>query len=91
MILAKLGSYKVSHVKGEKNGNAYDFYVLERSYKDKTENWKSESIIIRPAEMVLAAELLNTACAKIIAQQTSDANARREPTGDAAVSDDVPF
>lgn len=91
MILAKLGGYKVSHVKGEKNGNPYDFYSLERSYKDKNENWKTESIIIRPAEMAVVSELLNTACAKVIAQQTSDTNARREPTGDAFVSDDVPF
>lgn len=91
MILAKLGSFKVSNVKGEKNGTPYDFYVLERSYKDRNEQWQKEKIIIRPTEMVLAAELLNTACAKVIAEQTKQANERLEPKGDAAADDDVPF
>ena len=94
--LAKLGSFKVSKVAGEKNGQAYEFYTIERSYKDKTEEWKSERVIVRPAEMVLVAELLNIACSEVIKEQTEAQNERFSTASPQVgfttdISDEIPF
>lgn len=100
--LAKMGLFKVSHVVGTaQNGNAYEFFSLERSYKDETANeWKNERIILRPAEMCAAADMLKMAAHKVATKQAQLENARFKQQAGAAttsapadegISDNVPF
>lgn len=89
--LSKMGGFKVSHVMGEKNGNPYEFYSVERSWKDQNNEWQRQNITVRPGEMLILAELLNVAAGKIIAAQVKRQNEARQGTGDAEISDDVPF
>lgn len=92
-VLAKLGAFKVTKITGEKDGKPYEFYSASRSYKTLEGEWKDESVTLRPAEMVMMAELLNTACAKLIADQTKAQNERfanPAPQND-FISDDIPF
>lgn len=98
--LAKMGLFRVSHVVGTaQNGNAYEFFSLERSYKDeKSDEWKNERIILRPAEICAAAELLQVAARKIAVKQAQIENSRfKQQAGsatapaDEGISDDVPF
>lgn len=91
--LAKMGSFKVSHVVGEKGGKEYDFYSFERSYKNKqTDKWETQSITLRPLEMIVAAEVLKMAFAGEMTAQTRKMNlGSAASAGDSFVSDDVPF
>lgn len=99
--LAKLGLLKVSHVVGTaQNGNAYEFYSLERSYKDETtKEWKNERVILRPVELCAVADLLKKAANVVITKQARLENARFQQQegavttapADESISDDVPF
>ncbi|MBP5430152.1 MAG: hypothetical protein J6Y25_04660 [Elusimicrobiaceae bacterium] len=99
--LAKLGLLKVSHVVGTaQNGNAYEFYSLERSYRDEKANeWKNERVILRPVELCAVADLLKKAGNAVMTQQARIENARfQQQEGPVAtapatesISDDVPF
>lgn len=85
--LAKLGSLKVLKINGNKDGRDYSFYSVERSYKDKNEEWKSQSINLKPSEMVVMAELLSMAASKEINKEI-DAWNNKSPD---VQNEDVPF
>lgn len=97
--LAALGGLKVEHVKGQKNGNPYEFFSFEKSFKNQKEEWESKSIILKPNEILAAAELLNIAVAKIISASTKTRNDAKtakaaeigHETEDIVSSDDTPF
>lgn len=85
--LAKLGSLKVVKVNGNKDGRDYSFYSVERSYKDKNEEWKSQSINLKPSEMVVMAELLSIAASKEINKEIEAWNNKSNESP----NDDIPF
>ena len=99
ICLAALGGLKVEHVKGQKNGNPYEFFSFEKSFKNQKEEWESKSIILKPNEMLVAAELLNMAVAKIISASTKKRNDAKtakaaeigHETDDGVIADDTPF
>lgn len=93
--LARLGLFKVSHISGTStNGNAYDFYVLERSYQNTNKEWQSEKITLRPTEMLAVSAMLEQAGKKIMQVQATAQNAKAQQSGgtsEPTISDDVPF
>ena len=86
--LAKLGSIKVSHVTGKsKAGKEYDFYSLDRSYKDEKDEWQTQSITLKPTELLAVASLLKIAGERLAKQQAFSFNNPEKPVE----VDGVPF
>ena len=96
--LAKVGLFRVSRVVGTSQaGKPYEFFSLERSFKDEKDEWQNERIILRPSEMSAVADLLKISVRILMTAQAKADNARLKQSGNAGeepevgISDDVPF
>lgn len=87
--LAKLGALKVSHVTGTTQaGKDFDFYSVDRSYKnEQTGKWESQSITLKPTELLAVASLLQIAGERLAKQQAYNFNNPEKPVE----IDGVPF
>lgn len=97
--LAKLGLFRISRVMGSSQaGKSYEFFSLERSFKNEKDEWENERIILRPAEMCSVADMLKLSARRIMVAQAKADNARMQQNAEAGnasaddnISDDVPF
>ena len=80
--LAKIGSLEIKEISGESQNGAYHMYTVEKSVKDnKTGEWKSESIILKPAEMPAIAALCEMAFNALCKEAVEARNARNQEGG----------
>lgn len=82
--ITKLGQFKVQKISGDKNGRAYEFYTVERAFKnEQTGEWQQESISLRPVEMFAVGCLLRMAGEELARKAAREQNARNADKGGA--------
>lgn len=76
-IIAKSGNLSLKHMTGTKSdGKAYDFYGIEKNYKDQSGNWKKDELIINPSDMAALAYVSQEGAHYAVVQQAQAANER---------------
>lgn len=74
--IAKTAEFKISYIEGvsEKTGKPYNFYSLERSYKNAAGKWENERIALNSRDLAVVGVLLEMACRADAKEQARLAN-----------------